>query len=396
MLSSLRRLAVASGLIEWEGERGRLTVGEPRAIRALGTLGALTFGAYALHGLMLLQLGVGAPIGPGVPDEGGATPTLTSVTREIGSKAGGDRVRLIGSSFQAGVTVTFGDTTMTVDSVSATADTAFVTTARRATAAGFDTVNVVACNGAVCDTIVGGFEFGDSITSTWASHSFEDSTSGAFSITGTAANNTYPTGVSVGGSRAHRGQWIGSGAGGSHPYFTFSSPSQPPLESTGMWTRRYQRITAASLVFVQSDQMKLELMRQDTGSNPPSWLHWGIGADFGGCGAGTDELGILTDYDTGCLSGGQSATGFVVSGDTWFEWLCWNYHDGATGRVRCWLDGLQVVDETDASFGTTNDALAIKWDFGLVYTEDNGVNDTLVAYVDDAVAANGVPIKVSN
>lgn len=164
---------------------------------------------------------------------------------------------------------------------------------------------------------------------------------------------------------------------------------QPANRPGGVYERWSFQVTAGLLSAVQGGQIKLQLDRG--GSNPPSWLHIGIGPEFAGCGGTADEIHALRDYDTNCLPDGQTSTGVRIVAGRWYEIATHYERSNGVGRARMWIDGDLLVDVSDPDFGTdgSNDQT---WEFGMVYSQGTKEGTTMTMYVDAPETGGGLPV----
>lgn len=324
---------------------------------------------------------------------------ITSLSRDAGSAAGGATVLVNGSGFVSSETPTvdFGGTAAVTTFISSTQLSAV--TPAHATGQVDVTVTQGAASFTLTGTLPGGgaFEFMPAPTTTYVSHDFEDGTVGSFGTdvfpgTASVAVGNWGAGLAVSGAQAVRATVPGGANAGARLTHLYS-PQQPANEPNGVCQRWYIRTDAQTLnTLTSSATGQIKLLLNRSGTNPPSWLHIGVGKEF--TGSAPNNITVFTDYNTGFVGATafvpQTRTLFTIPADSWVEMQTCYLRTGGTGRARLWINGKLKFDHTDANFGT--DDLVTKtlsWGFGLEYSQNTPAGVTLTLYTDDAKAANG-------
>ena len=337
----------------------------------------------------------------GAPPPAAGRLAITSLSRDVASTAGGTVLFVNGAGFDAAQNpvVAFGGTNAT--------STTFVSGYQLSVVVPPHAVgetDVTVTQGVDVATLTnvlpggGAFEFLPAPTVTYVTHDFEDGTEGGFIKAQTEGGfvtiGNY--GVSVSGSMSALATTT-SGAGLWGLDYHYSSPTQPPLEPTGLYQRWYVQVDQATLDASNRPggaQIKLLLNRDAITGSAPSWLHMGIGTDFGGPALG---VVVFADANTGWLEGigpppnGPSWPEFVMQADTWVEFETWFYRDTITGRghIRLWINGKLEVEASDTSLGTNSSTDKLMWAFGGAWQRSQTKGDPMRMYIDDPAAANG-------
>jgi hypothetical protein len=314
-----------------------------------------------------------------------AAHTVTGVSRDAGSTAGGATLSVFGTSFSPGATVLFGATPATTTTfVSATELRAVVP------AGSVGVVNVTVRISGSDATRNNAFEYLPAPTTIYAEQDFEGTGFSPF-IRGMASGAaiTIAPGISRSGSNSARCSATGSG-GAASLNFTFSNPTNPPAaNATGLYQRWYVRVPDTTLTNVLSGQIKMFINRHSGLINFP-WLMTGIGRQFASnfdweIVAAADYL--ITRLDPNGPS--DTRTGVRMPADQWVEFQTWfrRVPGDTVGRVRFWINGRREID-TQASFlGNGDTSLTLQ--FAYCIAASQGLSGPVVVYVDAVRLANG-------
>ncbi len=318
---------------------------------------------------------------------GGATPTITSVSRDAGSDAGGVVLLIVGTNFESGIVASFGGTNAT----STVLDSATqLTVTVPAHTVGIVDVKVTQSGGN--DTLTNGFEYLPAPTTTFVSHDFEDETLGSFSA-------EHPDNVviqSAGG--AFEGTFFARCRNDAPANdfegmiaFSYAESNGPLSEANGVYQRWYVRIDQDTITAIVVGQVKLLLNRYGSGGSSQGWHQAGVGDDFGSSGGDNEFVVLEDDGNTEFPDPLGSHTGKLLDADVWHEIQAWMKHDGGTdGRIRLWIDGKLYVDRTSDNLGESGSAPSdgpIDWEIGLVFTQTAGTD--IQVDIDLPKSANG-------
>lgn len=338
-------------------------------------------------------------VNPGAGATGGGAPpfppTITGVSRDIVSAAGGTSVTITGT-LPALTGITVGGTTATITEQSDSA-AVFIAPAK-AVNAGYD---IVATNALGSHTLTGALEYGPIATTVFASADFEDGTTGGFTKSASASVST---------EAAHSGTKClkcssGDGANSSLNKSFGNNPAR--AEANGVWTRWWVMLPQAAIDAVAAGQIKLYLHRfGDFGAHPESkpGIMLGTGLEFRG-----NNVAAFVDYGIHNTSGINVTTGAAFTNGNcgspfvdgqWKEILQQERHDGVTsGYMSVWLNGKRAVrnfphadlfgNGVDATGAPATNSYGIR--MGIAFTQHASAYP-IVAYVDDAWTGNGVPV----
>ncbi len=350
----------------------------------------------------------------------GITATVTSISRDVGSAAGGTSVNITGTDFAGGATVSVGGTAATSIVVNSTTS---ITCTFPAHATGLVDVTVTnsgAAAGSLQASGAYGWEYLPTPTTTYITHDFEDGTLGDFGTDfndPVAWDNWHCSSCCGGGTVACEPGWDhsvpihysgtfcakarkGDGSDGAAKLvkdFTGDAITNPPLEATGLYQRWYGMLPQNSLDIAATPtgaQIKLHLSR----GTPGAWLHCGTGTQFSGdfddeFVAFKDEGGSLLPESTGFIvksvAERPSKTGFRIQADTWHEFQTWYFHDGVNGRARLWIDGKEMFDVTSPDLGSGLSTAAHRFEIGVAWVQGNTGTTATSVYVDDVALADG-------
>ena len=335
-------------------------------------------------------------------------PTVGSLSRDVGSTAGGASLTITGTNFVNGATVAFGSAA--VSSVTFVSSTSIRVVAP-SHAAGTVDVKVTNPSGATF-TLPSAFEYRPAPTTAYVQHDFEDGTLGRFFgdtcgagcsvpvvTTEAAKSGTHSakTAVTTGYlSRLEFRFCYGIG-----PNQSTSQPCNPPLvEPNGMYRRWYFMMPQSSIDAVVNStlagghQLKLysDRFNVDAGCSAPScqsWVTGGFGANFGSQplnqfnsteASGVDAFSLANYFSKNNLVGGR-----------WYEVEVFYKRNSATntGKFKWWIDGkLQNESQDVGGLGDNNSSFQLTTWTGVVVVEGQGSNPVVV-YVDDMKIANG-------
>ena len=304
------------------------------------------------------------------------TATLTGISRDGGSTAGGVVVQLTGSGFAAGDAVTFGGTPATgVSLLNATTLQATVPPGSAGP------VNVTVVHNGTPMTLPNGFTYWPAPTASVAADFESGSVSAPFSIGSiTGGTATIVTTTAHTGTHSVLTQVGQSGGGAAVKYDHVQSEM---MASTGWYCRFYVLIPAATLAnTATSGQIKLYLSRLITGSGQPGYFMLGEGSQFN-----SSNNSFASRIDDGVQI---VATGPVMTPDVWHEVEVYQYRDTVThmGTSRVWYDGKLQGVAVNSLLGDDDPTATRQTMMGLVYTQLAAAYP-LQVYVDDVVVANG-------
>jgi hypothetical protein len=297
--------------------------------------------------------------------------TLTSLSRDGGSTAGGVKVLLTGTGFRATDCVKFGG-------VAATNVTLLNPTTLQATAPprAIGAVDITVTQSDAVSTLPAAFTYWPEPTKILASADFENGTLGSFT-TFSPKNNLVVT------TKAHSG---------THSLYSFADfPSTTNQISwvakqndivggPGRWHRWYMLIPAPTLAnTAKNGQIKLFLSRTGVSNN---FTVLGEGLEFNST---DNSLAGRMDQNNIHIN-----TGPVITPDVWHEVQVYEFRDPNThqGTTRIWWDGKLVGQATSPLLGDDDPALGRGAAFGAVYTQ-NAAGYPIEVYVDDIVIADG-------
>lgn len=305
-------------------------------------------------------------------------PVLESISRDIGVAAGGTAQTLRGYGFTGTSGVTFGGAAAT--SVVVVNDSK-VTCVTPSGTASETAVDVVVTNAGGSSTLSAAFEYGPTVTVTYASETFASGSLGALSSTGSVSVVTIPT---PRGSATKCAQCTTT-SGGTESSVSIALTNNPMVnQPNGLWVRHYPNVPTATMTLVESaGQVKTFLCRVN--NTTPLTAMFGVGTQFGG--AGTQ---LATYIDSGITPVVGSVPGVPQGDGDWPEYLIQiTRNTGAsTGRMRIWVNGKKTVNTTNAAIAgnTTTDTYTPR--LGAVFTQATPAG-TLTINVADVQVLNG-------
>lgn len=335
---------------------------------------------FSATGLASAQTGSIPLASPATCGSTGVAPTLTGLTRDVGSAAGGDTLQIVGSGFQAIATacVLLGGTPASAVTF-LDAGHLLITTPPHS--AGTVMLQVVQNNDTAAQA--NAFDYEPAPTVTYAKATFEG---------GALAPLTKDLGsagvVVVDSSFGHTGTHsahcsIPTGSSGIAQLFTTYGTTNPALSSaTGVYQRWYTLIPKHSKDNTVGSglQMKLHISRVGGTQPPPGWMMLGIGTAFGSSSSG--EIVIVQDDGTNTIG----HTGFVVPDSQWFEMQTWYHRTPGLGHVKLWINGKFVFSDSSALFGSDTASDNYAFQVCIPFAQIGGPVDQ---WVDDVEAANG-------
>ncbi len=327
-------------------------------------------------------------------DTTGGASSLTAISRDSGSAAGGTVVVLTGTGFNGIPNVLFGAAPATGVVVNSSTS---ITCTVPAHAAGAVNVSIGS------HVLTNGFTYWAAPTTTYASQTFEGGVITPFA-TDLTVNDTAALSTTLAVSPTHSVKITcgnpGDGSGGIGT-IQFICPNNAALiahNPNGVFFRFFAAADSTLLTNLNSGgngfdggtkQIKIGLQRYDnSGSGQPGWLLLVIGPAGGGS---TNEIVALADDGVIAITGGR--TGVIMAANTFVEvQVCLIRIPGSnTGRAILWLDGVKKVDVTHVDDGS--------YDFGK--NADTGTdqlflragatyhNVTGALYVDNMAVADG-------
>ena len=307
----------------------------------------------------------------------GLAPTITSISRDAGTTAGGTTLIVSGGNFDASTEVLFGGIAARSVALLGATQLRVVTPPRNT-----GTVSVVVRNGSASATLANAFEYLPAPATVFVRHGFEDGRSGPFGFWQTSVT----TEAARSGTYSAKSVVLGTSQSADIT-FRYTSPRNPAAsEANGIYQRWYVMLPQSSITnTAASGQIKLHLSRynEDQGSSLPGWFMMGIGAQFGSRTIG--QITAWRDYGLTELPG--TFTQGIVRPGQWHEIQVWYRRSGGRGHVRLWVDGKKQIDTSDPLFGTDDTSAQMSYRIGIAYTQGN--SGPVTTYVDDAAAANG-------
>lgn len=307
--------------------------------------------------------------------------SVTSVSPDVGTAAGGTAVTITGANFPVSPTVTFGGTTAT-DIVRVNATTITCTTPAHATGV----VDVLVAGNGTGNQL---FDYRPASGTTYASYSDASSFSGfvadiqpGISTAAVSTDNPQPgktysikcavTSPSLGGRSAR-------------VKYTFTSPKNPAYaDADGVYFGWKQYLSTAAIGELDdaAHQMKLHLFRKATGDGQPGYVMAGIGSDF------PPGTSLTCFIDNGVLTISGGATGITFGDGVWRKIVIWNGRDGNNGRAICWVDDVQQFDVSSSAMGTDDATDQYEVYLGGVVVETDANIET---YIDELFVGNFYP-----
>ena len=349
-------------------------------------------------------------------------PKPESISRDVGSTAGGTVLIITGTDFVDGATIDIGGGAATDVVFDSSTSLTCTTPARAAGLVDIVVTNPSTAAGSLQGQGAYGYEylpapgtiyaenhypiggghspFGTDFNTPGTAYEFWHTADGCG---GAACEPTwfdfdvpiYVTGGTSTQSSAAKARKGGGSEGASKLVYDFTGDAieNPTLEATGLYQRWYSMLPENSLAIsrVTGSQIKLLLNRHGLGS----WLMNGIGTQFSPSfedeyiafiNDGIKPLPPSTGFSTNAT---PSRTGFKILANTWHEFQTWYFHDGTTGRTRLWIDGKEMYDCTDDRLGNNSSTAGHRFEIGVAWVQGNdGPNQTSV-YIDEPALADG-------
>lgn len=322
-------------------------------------------------------------------------PTITALSREVGSAAGGTRLTITGTGFFSGIKVFFGGVQAPSVTVLSSTQMQVVTPAH---APGLVEVLLRNVDGSEFRKL-NGFDYRPAPTTIWVGHNFEDGTLGRFRgafSTDALQPTSSSEAAAVGGRSAKMGgvgfasrleyRWCRDLA----PNLSGSQPCNPALvEPNGLYQRFYMMLPQSTIdAVVATEQMKLLLNRAnvDAGGSSGAW----VVIIFGLEGGSFPRNELRTFEDSGFDSGTNKATNFLLQGGVWYEFQTYYKKDPSTcrGTYFLWANGKLIYKlENLLGLGSCDTTKQQALWVGQVVLEAPGFSG--LVYVDDVVVANG-------
>jgi hypothetical protein len=305
------------------------------------------------------------------------TPSVTSLSRDAGSAAGGAVLRVNGANFVNGAVVAFNGVSATTTYSSGTTLYA-ITPAHLA-----GQVAVTVSQGGLTSSTSAGFEYLPVPTTTFASSDFESGTLAVFGseIYGAGETVTVSTDRAYSGTRAVRCMAPITGHQAEINYTL--TDNRMLLEANGVYVRFYIYVPDTTVTSSQGGQIKLQLVRSNNAA--PAWLMVGVGTQFSG--QHSSALVTMIDNGTVHIPGTYWSPSNLGDATGWVEMQYWYTRKAGTGRSRGWFDGKLAFDVTDTRLGgdvaTSPETIRL----GIVYQQSLGGSS--VVYLDDVAIANG-------
>lgn len=348
--------------------------------------------------------GAGA-VGSLTVSTGTAATSITSLSRDTASSAGGASIVATGTGMSGVTALTVNGTGATVTATTATTVTF---TVPALAVGGPYTVASGAASLASALTIL------PAPTTIFADADFEDGTDGTWS---SSASASVSTDAAYAGTKASKSVTAYDGVPTNtnvHTSQLVKSHGNNPAraEANGVYTRWYLMLPQSTIDGAANGttglgQIKLHLYR-NVDNTPDVTRKHGIVLVTGSQARG-NQLGIFRDWNNGNVSGTQvdgdaftdGSTGLVFVDGVWNEIQLWHYNDGALGYAKLWVNGKKLVDISHIDIvggtslggsptGGTGGALATasyESRIAIAYTENS--DGPLTVYVDKARCANG-------
>ena len=330
-------------------------------------------------------------------------PKITSLSREVGSSAGGTRVTIRGESFLPGTQVWFGGIPAAGVTVVSSEEIRVLTPAHPP-----GPVDILVRNPdgperrlskRIPDYPAGpAFEFLPAPTVTYVSHDFEDGTLGRFLgdfapgciqpavTTAVAAKGTHS--VRTGGS-CYLSSLTYRFCDARAPWLSGDQPCNPALaDRNGLYQRFYLMMPQSTIdSVVAGKQLKLLLNRTNI-DRPGSKGAW-MAAVFGP-GVGSDPVNALRHIEDSNLDDINSFTFVRFRGGVWYEFETHYLRDATKrkGRARLWVNGV-LQQDTGFVPGLGSDDLQWQQAMQLGTTTAEPGRFPVFVYVDGVTLANG-------
>ena len=327
-------------------------------------------------------------------------PTITALSRNVGSTNGGTIFNITGTGFETNLTVQFGGVNAP-SAVVVNSNTIRVTTP--AHAAGTVSVQVNNPDGSV-GVLPASFDYEPAATTFYFNTSFEGGTFGGLTgghFSGSGLNTVISSDVANSGTHSVKCEVdFGQASGISRLQYIWGTPhpGEPPnpalTNPNGLYQRWFIYFSSGSVAAISTGgaltQMKLVLNRYDIccGTTPYAWFMNGFGTPFGG-GAATTRF--MAQEDSGIDHGlGNFSTNIFFQDNVWYEIELKYVRDGVNhvGQATMWINGV-LQGQTPFLPGYGNDTPTAQqsgW-YGAVYVQNP--LGTVILYMDDAAAADG-------
>jgi len=302
-------------------------------------------------------------------------PTLTNISRDAGSAAGGASLILTGTHFFDPISVRFGTVEATV--TARTANSLTVTTPAHPVS----TVPVMVSTGGGTATLPTQFDFLPAPSKVYGEQNFESGSLAPFTAsTSSAGKLEITTSRARSGVRAVRTTVDTTGA--ASVVLTFPEPNPMLNEPNGVYVRWFMQVPRTSIenVLEPSDQIKFHLLRTTTGSGQPGFMMLGIGSAFGG-----DSLRLF--IDNGIVNVPNGRTGIKFGDGVWVEIQIWNKRVLGMGSVTVWLNGKKITSAESTRLGSDDATLTYRFRAGIAHAEHP--RGPVEVFIDDVKVTNG-------
>lgn len=298
--------------------------------------------------------------------------TVTSLSRDGSSTAGGVKVQLTGSGFRATDCVKFGG-------VAATGVTLLDPNTLQVTVppGALGTVDVTLTQSDATSRLPAAFTYWPAPTRILASSDFENGTIAPFT-TVSPRNNLIVT------TKAHTGThslYSFATSQSTNNQINFAQVQGDIVGGPGRYHRWYMLIPKATLdATAKSGQIKLFLSR--VASDPKGFVTLGEGWEFN-----SNDNSFASRIDEQALI---IRTGPSITPDVWHEIQVYEWRDPVAhvGYARIWYDGKLQGERVHAMLGNDDPTSLRAASFGAVYTQ-NATGYPIEVYVDDIVIADG-------
>jgi len=307
-----------------------------------------------------------------IGDDG--TLSVATLSRDIGSAAGGPTMTITGTGFSGSPTVNFGGNAAT--GVTVVSSTEITCTIPAGT--GTVTVSVDGVDGPEFEYLPAPTAHLNKLAN------FENDTFGDFSTTVSAGNSvtiTTDAGNGPEGSDKFARCTADTVSGGANAYVNADDGGNTPHHgSDGYWMSWWIRVEDATTALLDAGQIKLTLYR---GGGTPRWHNEGMGPQHS---AGGGEVTASDDSGgSGGLWDGASGSAdrpLLTTLGTAEGWVRidrhWSYDSGAAeGTARIFVDGKFVVQDTSPDVGNTGSG-TYKQEAGIAFHQQTSSGDLVV------------------
>lgn len=309
------------------------------------------------------------------------SPTITNISRHVGSAGGGVGITITGTNFTADTKVTFGSTkAYNVVVGSATSLSCNVP----AHTTGVVDVHVITGGGTATASSAFDYEPAPSQLTTvdYPNVSFEDGTIGNFQYIRDGKNTSYcTTDATYSAFGAYSAKCHLDNSVLTYPpdysgvdWVNIGTINPSPSHSTnGVYFRFYAYVPVAFAAYVQGianseeEFVSTEDPYDPTHSFQHNWLYCGIGNNLSSIVGG---FGCRFSNDS-TISGGD--TGVNIADGHWHEFEIWLHRTGGVGTEKIWIDGTLVFNQSSSNLGQdtgANPAINVRYLLG--YTALSG------------------------